>query len=77
MGRGLWLLNAEGPGVAVSLWLLDAEEARLAVADFVFTGSFGFSWLPSVFTVKAQEGRVRVGAEGLELEWEALVVVSA
>lgn len=67
VGAGLSLLNAEGPGVAVSLWLLDAEQPTLAVADFVFTGSFGF------LCVRIQDGRVWVGAEGVELTLEALL----
>lgn len=60
--------------VAAGLWLPDAEALGLVFVDFVFTGSFGFSWRPLLFTVAVEEGVLCADVEGLELRCEALAV---
>lgn len=58
--------------VVVGLQLLDTEGPGVVAPEFVLTGSFGLSWLPLLCTVKTQEGRGCVEAEGLEVQCEAM-----
>lgn len=61
--------------VQVGLWLLDVEGQWAVVLGFVFTCSFGFSWLLLLFTETVEEGRLCADVKGLELQCEALAVL--